>query len=167
MYFYENLFPQMKILKKITVGLLIVFIAIQFYRPEKNSANGNHTLVFIRETNPPDNVKKILMTSCYDCHSNSTQYPWYNNIAPVSFWLADHVKEGKEHLNFSEWESYSMKKKEHKLEELIDEVSAIEMPLNEYIWTHKEAKLSAEQINDVVEWAKETRILYQLGKRPR
>ncbi|MGB3152633.1 MAG: heme-binding domain-containing protein [Maribacter sp.] len=156
----------MKILKKIALVLLVVFIAMQFYRPEKNISQGNHTLGFLRETNPPDEVKKILQESCYDCHSNNTRYPWYNNIAPVSYWLSDHINGGKEHLNFSDWENYSLKQKDHKMEELVEEISEGEMPLKEYKWTHKSAELTQEQIDSIASWAKATRILFQLGKRP-
>lgn len=156
----------MKILKKIILTLLMVFVAMQFYRPEKNISQGNHSIIFLEETNPPDGVKSILRESCFDCHSDNTIYPWYDNIAPVSYWLADHIKEGKEHLNFSDWKNYSRGEKERKFEELIDEVSEGKMPLKEYKWTHDNAKLSQKQIDNVVSWAQKTRILYQLGKRP-
>lgn len=156
----------MKILKKILVGLLIVLVALQFYRPEKNIAKENHVSAFMQETNPPNEVSTILKNSCFDCHSNNTRYPWYNNIAPVSFWLADHIEEGKSELNFSEWASYSAKKKDHKLEELYEETERKSMPLKEYTWTHKEAKLTNAQIEAVVKWAKDTRLLYQLGNQP-
>jgi hypothetical protein len=156
----------MKILKKISFLLLLVFVALQFYRPEKNTSQGNHASVFIAETNPPKPVKKILTETCYNCHSDNTAYPWYNNVAPVSYWLSEHIEEGKQHLNFSDWENYSMKQKEHKLEELIEEVSEGEMPLNSYKWMHKSASLSPEQIDSIVSWAEQTRILYQLGKQP-
>jgi len=157
----------MKIVKKVAVALLVIFIAMQFYRPEKNQAQGNHTAQFLTETNPSSDIKIILQQTCYDCHSNNTEYPWYNNIAPVSYWLADHVKDGKKHLNFSDWESYSVKKKDHKLEEVIEMIEDGEMPLKEYTWTHAEAKLTDEQRNGVIAWAKKTRALYQLNRQPK
>jgi len=157
----------MKIVKKVAVALLLIFIAMQFYRPEKNQAQGNHTAQFLTETNPSSDIKIILQQTCYDCHSNNTEYPWYNNIAPVSYWLADHVKDGKKHLNFSDWESYSVKKKDHKLEEVIEMIEDGEMPLKEYTWTHAEAKLTDEQRNGVIAWAKKTRALYQLNQQPK
>ncbi|MFK5973842.1 MAG: heme-binding domain-containing protein [Flavobacteriaceae bacterium] len=156
----------MKIIKKAALALSVVFVLIQFYRPKKNTALGNHTAVFLTETNPPQNVKVILEQSCYDCHSNNTQYPWYNNIAPVSYWLWNHVKNGKRHLNFSEWEGYTVKKKDHKLEELIEMLEAGEMPLTEYTWTHEKARLTQEERDAVIEWAKRIRLLYQLDLRP-
>jgi len=157
----------MKLIKKITIGLLLLFIGMQFYRPEKNMNRGDHSKVFKTETNPTEQVSSILESACYDCHSNNTQYPWYNNIAPISYWMADHIKEGKGELNFSEWSNYSNKKKDHKLEEIIEVLDEEEMPLNEYTWTHKEAKLTQVQKNAVIEWVKKSRILYQLNQQPK
>ncbi|WBU89554.1 heme-binding domain-containing protein [Cellulophaga omnivescoria] len=153
----------MKLLKKILFVLLVILIAMQFYRPEKNNAETDLKTAFLTETNPSKEVQKILETSCYDCHSNTTAYPWYNNIAPVSYWLADHVKDGKKHLNFSEWEKYSIKKKDHKLDEVMETIESGEMPLNEYTWTHTEANLNSAQKQAVIEWVKNTRALYQLN----
>ncbi|WP_077398476.1 heme-binding domain-containing protein [Cellulophaga omnivescoria] len=153
----------MKLLKKILLALLVILIAMQFYRPEKNNAETDLKTAFLTETNPSKEVQKILETSCYDCHSNTTAYPWYNNIAPVSYWLADHVKDGKKHLNFSEWEKYSIKKKDHKLDEVMETIESGEMPLNEYTWTHTEANLNSAQKQAVIEWVKNTRALYQLN----
>ncbi|NND80172.1 MAG: heme-binding domain-containing protein [Maribacter sp.] len=146
--------------------LFVILIGMQFYRPEKNLAQGDHTSVFLTETNPPAEVRQILENSCYDCHSDHTRYPWYNNIAPVSYWLADHVKHGKGELNFSEWKDYANKKKDHKLEEVVEVIEDSEMPLKEYTWTHKDAKLTDMQKQLVIEWAKQTRVLYLLNQQP-
>ncbi len=150
----------MKIVKKIAIVFLIVLIGMQFYRPEKNKAKGDYVAAFEAETQPSAEVKQILKTACYDCHSANTEYPWYNNIAPVSYWLADHIEDGKRHLNFSDWDNYDNKKKDHKLEEVIEEVKEGKMPLNEYTWTHADADLSDEQINALVAWAKKARANY-------
>ena len=143
----------MKIGKKIALALLVIFVGMQFYRPEKNISQGDHTAAFLMETNPPKDVKLVLEQTCYDCHSNNTVYPWYNNVAPVSYWLADHVEEGKEHLNFSAWDTYSAKKKDHKLDELIEEVEEGEMPMKIYPITHPDARLSDENREEIKEWA--------------
>jgi hypothetical protein len=156
----------MKIVKKIALALLVVFIGMQFYQPEKNVDNSNHLEVFLTETNPPDQVRMVLKQACYDCHSNNTVYPWYNNIAPVSYWLADHVDHGKGDLNFSDWAAYSVKKKDHKLEEVVEVIEGNEMPLEEYTWTHAEARLTEAQRKALIEWAENTRLLYKLNQRP-
>jgi len=151
----------MKLLKKFLLLALLVLVIIQFFRPDKNSTQGDHALDFISETNPSLEVKTVLEQSCYDCHSNNTNYPWYNDVAPISFWLADHIKDGKRHLNFSEWTGYDTEKKDHKLDEVEEMVADGEMPLREYTWTHEKARLTKEQREAVVDWAKKTRLLYQ------
>ena len=156
----------MKIIKKIAWILLISLAVIQFIQPDKNESDLPLDEVFLEETNPPEDVKLILKSTCYNCHSNNTIYPWYNQIAPVSYWIADHIDHGKGHLNFSEWEKYDNKKKVHKLEEMVETMESGEMPLNEYIWTHPNARLSDGQRTAVIEWAEKSRILYELGRQP-
>ena len=156
----------MKLGKKIAWALLVVFVVMQSIRPEKNLDNTDHLASFLSETNPPAEVRELLKTSCYDCHSNNTEYPWYNAVAPVSYWLADHVKEGKGHLNFSAWATYDAKRKDHKLEEVVETVGEGEMPLNEYTWTHEGARLTQQQRDAITAWAEKTRALYSLGDRP-
>ena len=144
----------MKILKKIGWVVLLAFVVAQFFGPEKNEGDLTSLTAFIEETNPPSEVRKILKTSCFDCHSDTTNYPWYNSITPVNYWLADHIKEGSKHLNFSKWSTYSTKRKEHKMDELHEEVGERKMPLDSYTWTHAEANLTASQNKQVVDWAK-------------
>lgn len=156
----------MKILKKGLTVALIAFIVMQFFRVDKNRAEGDFVAAFIAETQPDDEVHIILKTACFDCHSNNTRYPWYAEIAPISYWLDDHIRHGKGELNFSEWDSYSSKKKDHKMEELIEEVKKKHMPLDSYTWAHKDAVLTDEQINAVISWADRYRALLSLGDRP-
>lgn len=156
----------MKIIKKILWILLIVFIIAQFFGPEKNEGDIASIDAFLTETNPPNDVKAILKESCFDCHSDVTRYPWYSNITPVNYWLADHVKDGTKHFNVSGWEQNSVKRKDHKFEELIEMVEEKEMPLPSYTWTHTEAKLSDTQIASVISWAKQVRFKYSLEPQP-
>ena len=128
----------------------MVFVIMQFFSPEKNQGNLATIEPFLVETNPPEDVKLILKETCFDCHSDYTRYPWYNNITPVNYWLNGHVEHGKEELNFSKWTEFSEKRKDHKLEEIMELVESKEMPLNSYTWTHKEAKLSQKQINKFI-----------------
>ena len=113
----------MKILKKILIFLLVVFVMMQFFGPEKNQGETTSLALFINETNPPEAVHKILKETCFDCHSNVTRYPWYNSITPVNYWLEGHIDHGKKKLNFSKWAEYSLKRKEHKFKELWEEVA--------------------------------------------
>jgi len=151
----------MKIIKKILVFLLVVLLIAQFFGPEKNDGNIATVNTFLVETNPPADVKKILETTCFDCHSAKTRYPWYDKITPINYWLDEHVKDGKKHLNFSKWSEYSLKRKEHKMDELYEEVEKGEMPLNSYTWTHSEANLTEKQIAAVVSWGKKVQADYK------
>lgn len=142
-----------KIFRYIAIFLLAALVIIQFFRPKKNKQEGeavNHiTTVFAI----PEDVNAILKTACYDCHSNNTRYPWYSNIQPVAWWHADHINEGKKGINFSEYASYNLRKKYHKMEEVIDEIKEGKMPIKSYKRIHKDARLSKEEKNKVIDWA--------------
>ncbi len=138
--------------KKITLGLLIVLLAFQLIRIDNTNPPIDASKDFITLTHPSEEVKALLISACYDCHSNATAYPWYTNIAPVSWWLKHHINEGREHLNFSEWGNYDAEKKAHKLEELAEEVEEGEMPLSSYTITHADAKLSLKQREQFVKF---------------
>lgn len=146
--------------------MLILFIIAQFIVPDKNDGDVTSVDAFFADTNPPEDVKKILKESCADCHSNHTRYPWYDNITPVNYWIDEHIKDGKGHFNMSLWNDYSNKKKDHKLEELAEEVAEKEMPLPSYTWTHGGADLSQDQIDAMVKWVNTERIKYLFLKEP-
>ena len=143
-------------LKKIGFGLLIVLIAIQFIPREKNinlslSATAND----ISKAMPvPDDINIILKTSCYDCHSNNSAYPWYASIQPVAWWLNDHIAEGKKEINFNEFASYSLRRQFKKLGEIIEQLKEDEMPLSSYTLIHRNAALSEPKKLALSNWAK-------------
>jgi len=141
-------------LKKIVLIFFIVLVLIQFYRPQKNRSSEVATTDFLVVTKANENIAAIIKSSCYDCHSNNTQFPWYSEVAPVSWWIAHHVDEGKEELNFSEWSTFSEKRKNKKLEEMMEELEEREMPLKTYLPMHPEAKLSDNQMNELITWIK-------------
>ena len=140
------------IVKKLLVALLAVFIVMQFFRIDKTNPKVEPAKDFLAITNPPADIKKMIKSACYDCHSDQTVYPWYSNIAPVSWWLADHIEEGKSHLNFCVFGDYDEDKANHKLHECEEEVEHKEMPLDSYTWTHGDAKLSDAQREKLAEW---------------
>ena len=140
-------------IKKILLGLLIIFITIQFFHPKKNLSSGISTNDIALHFNFPENVQSILKKSCYDCHSNNTVYPWYNNVEPVAWWLSNHVNDGKGELNFSEFASYPVKKQYRKLRTTIEQIKENEMPLNSYLWIHKDAILTDDQKIILTNWA--------------
>ncbi len=141
--------------KKIILGIGIVFALMQFVRIDKTVPDYEKSEDINVATNPSEEVAAILKTTCYDCHSFESKYPWYSNIAPVSFFLKKHIDEGREELNFSLWSSYSVKRKVHKLEEMKEMVSEGEMPLDSYLIMHSEAALSDESKEALLEWVDE------------
>lgn len=145
------------ILKRSLQVLTVSLIGIQFFRPTKNISEGNQPKDISSLYPIPDSVHQILKTSCYDCHSNNTQYPWYSNIQPVAWWLADHVKEGKAELNFSEFANYRIGRQYRKLEEVIEEVKEDKMPLSSYTIAHSDAKLNDNQKRMLSAWAASVR----------
>lgn len=132
--------------------MLLAFVIIQFFRPTKNKAEGISKNDISTLYAVPADVQSILKTSCNDCHSNNTVYPWYAEVQPVAWWLNNHVVDGKKHLNFSEFAAYSLRKQYHKLEETNEMVKEGEMPLNSYLWVHTDASLNKEQKLTVANW---------------
>lgn len=141
-----------KIFKRTFQILLLIFIIIQFIRPAKNKSDVISSNDISKIYPVPENVQAILKTSCYDCHSNNTVYPWYANIQPVAWWLNDHIQEGKKELNFSEFASYRIGRQYRKLDEINKEVKEDEMPLDNYLWIHKYAKLDEQQKLALASW---------------
>ncbi|CAN5703084.1 heme-binding domain-containing protein [soil metagenome] len=147
----------MKYVKIAVVVLFVAFVAIQFYRPDFTNPPVVESENLFAADYMPENVKAILVRSCSDCHSNETVYPWYSYIVPSSWFLADHIEYGRSEMNFSKWNTYETKRKDHKLEELCEMVESREMPLPSYLWIHRDAKLSDEEIKTLCEWTKQER----------
>lgn len=140
--------------KKIAVFLGFCLVVIQFIRPETNLGEAYSENDIAHTVEVPKHVQEILSSSCYDCHSNATVYPWYANIQPLGFWLKHHVDEGKSELNFSEFKTYTDKRKTKKFKEIVKEVEENEMPLPSYTWIHKHAVLTQEQKDTLLAWAR-------------
>lgn len=140
--------------KKIIIALIAILIIIQFKRIDTINPVTDSTKDYVVIAKAPQEIRDLLRTSCYDCHSNETNYPWYSNIAPVSWYVGNHIKEGRRHLNFSEWGNYEMKRKIKKLEDCVTELEEDEMPLSSYTLIHAHAKLSAENKATLIEWFK-------------
>jgi hypothetical protein len=81
----------MKTLKKIAILALVALVILQFFGPEKNEGDVADLKPFIEETNLPSSVAATLKVACYDCHTSNTRYPWYSNIEPISYWMAEHI----------------------------------------------------------------------------
>lgn len=142
----------MKVLKKISAILLIVFVGIQFIPTTLNQSKDIPATDIVKSYVVPEKVVKIFKTSCYDCHSNNTNYPWYNKLQPVAWLLEGHIKDGKEELNFNEFDSYSIRRKKSKLKSIASQIEDEEMPLFSYTLIHQDAKLSENDKTEVLAW---------------
>ena len=145
----------MKVFKIIVVVLLVAFVGIQFIPTNRNHSEEVPPSDFMLVKNVPTEVKSILMISCYDCHSNNTQYPWYQRVQPVSWYLEGHIEDGKEELNFSDFGSYSDRMQKAKMRSIISQVEDGKMPLPSYTLLHPEAELTAEEKQLLVKWIEE------------
>jgi cytochrome c551/c552 len=131
---------------------LAVLLLLQFIRPAKNKSNPPYPVDITTVYPVPADVQVILKNACYDCHSNNTGYPWYNNVQPVGLYLDHHVKEGKHELNFNEFAIYPAKRQRHKLEEIAEQVKEGEMPLRSYTLLHAEARLTDADKATILKW---------------
>jgi|ERR1041385_218444 hypothetical protein len=143
----------MRVFKRVLLALVVIFVLMQLYRPSRTNPPVDQTKTIEQTMSIPPNVQTILSRACTDCHSSKTIWPWYSNLAPVSWMLVDHVKDGREELNFSDWGTFSAKKRRRKLEEICEQVNKKEMPLPSYLWMHHDAQLSPEDRNVLCDWA--------------
>ncbi len=139
--------------KKVLLTLIIVFIAIQFIQPSHNKNGQVLPTDIVKMYNVPLNVQSVLKTSCYDCHSNNTRYPWYFNIQPLGWMLNSHVSDGKGNLNFSYFGSYSERKRTNKFRAITESINEGTMPLWQYTMIHKDARLTTETKALIINWS--------------
>ncbi len=141
-----------KTVRLVAILLLVVLLVIQFIRPERNLHSGPQDASLVNHFEVPDTIQNILKTSCFDCHSNNTKYPWYMNVQPVAWFLADHIKEGKSELNFDEFNNYTKRLKLSRLKSIAHSVED-DMPLWSYTLIHRDAMLTEAQTKLVSDWA--------------
>jgi hypothetical protein len=139
-------------LKKILLLLLVVLIVIQFFHSPRNKAEGAQANYIGNVYPVPADVKSILGKACNDCHSNNTRYPWYSNIQPVDWWLKRHIDEGKKELDFDEFMGKSPRYQYNKMKASVEMIKTGKMPLNSYLWIHKDAKLTVDEKNKLMSW---------------
>ena len=143
----------LKVIKLSAVAVALLFVAAQFIRPERVNPPTVSALTLDESTNVPARVAEVLDRSCMDCHSNRTEWPWYSNVAPVSWLVIDHVNHGRRHLNFSEWATYDRERAGHHLKDVCGEAKRGTMPLGSYLLAHRDAALSPEDVEVLCDWA--------------
>jgi hypothetical protein len=142
----------MRTKRKWLLILLGVFILIQFIQPARNQSGQVLQTDITKMFYIPSEVKTVLEVACYDCHSNNTRYPWYAYIQPGGWWLAKHIKGGKEELNFSEFGVYSRRRQINKLRSIENSLKDGSMPLSSYALLHKNARLTGGDKALVIAW---------------
>jgi hypothetical protein len=147
----------MRAIKITLLVLLIVVIGIQFIQPAPNNNGQVLETDITKIVEVPKNVQAILKSSCYDCHSNKTEYPWYSKIQPGGWWMASHIEKGKSELNFNEFGSYSKRRQQSKLKSIANTIEDETMPLSSYTLIHKDAKLNKENKKILMNWVTATR----------
>lgn len=140
-------------LKKIVLVIAAAFVLAQLVRPDLTNPKEQPGHTLYANVNVPQDVRGIFERSCRDCHSNRTTWPWYTNLAPVSWLLAHDVKDGRKELNLSEWAKYDVNRAERKLEEICDQVKKGDMPMKIYVPLHPNAKLTDDDKQVVCGWA--------------
>ena len=140
--------------KKIAFAIVGLLLAIQLIRPSFKNPPVDPAQDFQQVTQAPAEVVSILKKACYDCHSNETKYPWYSQVAPASWFLASHINEGREKLNFSTYGTLSTEDRNEALDEAMESIQEGEMPLPSYTWfgLHPEANLTAAERNTLLGW---------------
>lgn len=142
----------MKRSRKIGLLILILIVLIQVVQPTKNKSEGPSEDDISKVYAMPKDLHQTLVHKCYDCHSNNTRYPWYFNIQPIGWWLAAHVHDAKEHLNFSTFRNYTSARKANKLEDLLEVVEDGSMPIKSYVTFHPESVLTKEDQEAIKTW---------------
>ena len=140
-----------KIVLSVVVALLLV---AQLIPVDRSVPALDESQDFLVAENVPTEMATLIKGACYDCHSYQTQYPWYAKVAPLSFWIQDHINHGREELNFSDWNALSKRKKIKALNDMSEEVEEKKMPLDIYTLVHKDAKLSDDEIILLLNWSK-------------
>lgn len=139
--------------RKILVGLLLLFLAVQAVRPTKNNGTASGPNDVTTVLHVPNSVLSILKKSCYDCHSDHSDYPWYDEITPVNWWVNFHITEGKRELNFTQFGAYPPEKRAKNLEGIAETVKESAIPLSSFTLMHGDAKLTNEQKQLIADWA--------------
>ena len=139
-----------KIFKRFSIVILVALVGIQFIPADVNKQEVISSSDIRNVYDVPDNVMNILENSCYDCHSNNTNYPWYSLVQPIRLIMDHHIEEGKEELNFSEFANYSERRKRNKMRAILEQIEKSKMPLPSYLWLHSDATISRKQKDSIV-----------------
>lgn len=153
---------------RVLLALGVLLALAQLARPDRTTPAKSPEKSVERLATVPPGVQATLRRACYDCHSNEPRWPWYSQVSPVSFFVVGHVREAREHLNFSDWSHVAAGEDKDALEEICDEVQKGGMPLPSYLWIHWDARLSPADVEAICAWttAEDARLTGTAESRP-
>ncbi|HEX8189004.1 MAG TPA: heme-binding domain-containing protein [Pyrinomonadaceae bacterium] len=149
---------RIKLLLKVAAALFVLlFAGAQFVRPGRVNPPGAAGRSLEEHARVTPEVAGVLGRSCMDCHSDRTDWPWYSNVAPASWFVVDHVNHGRRHLNFSRWGDYDRRRADYLLNDICRTARSGFMPLDSYTLVHRGARLSPADVKTLCDWAGEER----------
>ena len=143
----------MKYVKILVAILGVALLAVQFIHPAKNRSQPAPGSGIESAFPVPARVMQIFRRSCFDCHSDSTVYPWYAEIQPFGWWLNSHIEDGKRHLDFDRFASYRPVRQYVKFKDIVEQLQQDEMPLRSYLFIHRYARLTPDEKEEVIRWS--------------
>lgn len=143
--------------KNVVLGLFVVGALAQLIRPARTNPPVDPSRTIEARTQMTPEVKAILDRSCRDCHTSNTVWPWYTDVAPVSWVVISHVNEGREHLALSDWATYDRDGAGRKLREMCEQVREGEMPMSSYVLAHQSAALTDADKEALCAWTERER----------
>jgi Haem-binding domain len=135
-----------------SAAAIVGAFAIQFVRPPRTNPVTIPERTLAARVPLTSEAAAILDRSCRDCHSNDTRWPWYSNVAPVSWFVIDHVDHGRRHLNYSDWAQYSPDDVQRLLKNICAFAKKDTMPLSSYLRMHRDARLSDADVTTLCDW---------------
>jgi hypothetical protein len=132
--------------------LIVGAAGIQLIRPARTNPPTDPSRTLASAAGVPHETAAVLERACRDCHSNETRWPWYSNVAPISWLVIDHVNHGRRHFNYSEWAKYERTEKERLLKALCTLPRQGEMPMPSYAWMHRDATLADADVLALCGW---------------
>lgn len=140
-------------MRRILFLLILIFLIIQVFQPRRNTATDILKSDIVNLYDLPDSVEVLLMNTCFDCHSNNSEYPWFTNIQPIAWFVKNNIDNGKTNLNFSNFGNYDNKTAIKKLTKISEVMRQSKMPLDSYKWYNKKAELTSIERNLISNWA--------------
>ena len=155
-----------RLLKPAALVIVLGAIGIQFVRPAKTNPATDPERTLSARVEVPNDVAAVLDRACRDCHSNETTWPWYSQVAPVSWFVIDHVDHGRSHFNYSDWAKYEPREAANLLKDSCEMARKGAMPLPSYLWMHADARLAPADVETICAWTKTTLALISSHDRP-